>query len=138
MLLYAIFATVVQLVERLLAKEKVAGSSPVRRSRAWVIAISNNASEARGFSSPVRRSSRSYCKFLSYSWGGSQVGHGTGLKNRRCGFDSHPPHQIFYPITTVNNWCHFHLFGGNLNRYILLNAVVSTVGFLLSTLSLHT
>ena len=26
-------------------------------------------------------------------WGGSQGGQGTGLKNRLCGFDSHPPHQ---------------------------------------------
>ena len=26
-------------------------------------------------------------------WGGSQGGQGTGLKNRLCGFDSHPPHH---------------------------------------------
>lgn len=51
-------------VERLLAKEEAAGSNPVSRS-----------------------------KYLRPLWGGSQGGHGTGLKNRRCGFDSHPPHH---------------------------------------------
>ena len=44
--------------------------------------------------------------------GGSQGGHGTGLKNRRCGFDSHPPHQSLFPIITTKNRCYLNIVGG--------------------------
>ena len=110
-------------------------------------------------------------------WGGSQGGHGTGLKNRLCGFDSHPPHQsnllieVAFKMSMSNieqrleeierrnkrveldkRWetsvirrvfvAFFTYISIALYFYAIkidkpfLNALVPTIGFLLSTLSL--
>ena len=53
-LIYFVNARVAQLVELLLAKEEVAGSSPVSRSRKTKKEISNRISSFFVFSSPVR------------------------------------------------------------------------------------